>query len=168
MSPGIGQCKSSFHPLVLRAESGGRRGVLSFCDKCSPLCRCTQVWGLQGRIGIVPGQDPDLRAPKPRVTCLREISVQLQLQTATGRRNDRLLVRGIRLPRILSRRNRDVGLKMGAHVRLRCSFHRWFGRNRCRRMCTSAAVNDHFFLRITVHNMSKRWISAVQEVYSKL
>ncbi|CAM9160190.1 unnamed protein product [Ascophyllum nodosum] len=50
-----------------------------------------EVWMLHGGVGMVPGQDPDLRAPKPRATCLWEVSVQLQLQTTTGKRNDRLL-----------------------------------------------------------------------------
>lgn len=41
---------------------------------------------------MVPGQDPDLRAPTSRAACLREISVQLEAVT-DGKRNETILVR---------------------------------------------------------------------------
>lgn len=52
-----------------------------------------QVWGVQDSIGMVPGQDPDLRAPALRATCLREISIQLQPQTAGSKSSSSFLVR---------------------------------------------------------------------------
>ncbi len=42
---------------------------------------------VQDSIGMVPGQDPDLRAPAPRAACLREVSIQLQPQTAGSRKS---------------------------------------------------------------------------------
>lgn len=59
-------------------------------------CRVEQVWGVQDSIGMVPGQDPDLRAPALRAACLREISIQLQPQTAGSRRSSSFLVRELR------------------------------------------------------------------------
>lgn len=42
---------------------------------------------------MVPGQDPDLRAPAPRAACLREVSIQLQPQTAGSKKSSSFLVR---------------------------------------------------------------------------
>ncbi|CAM9328687.1 unnamed protein product [Sphacelaria rigidula] len=39
---------------------------------------------------MVPGRDPDLRAPAPRAICIHEISVQMEL-TTDGKRNSNLL-----------------------------------------------------------------------------
>lgn len=42
---------------------------------------------------MVPGQDPDLRAPAPLAASLREVSIQLQPQTAGSRKSSSFLVR---------------------------------------------------------------------------
>lgn len=49
-----------------------------------------EIWGLQDSIGMVPGQDPDLRAPSPATICIREISVQME-PTTDGKQNINLL-----------------------------------------------------------------------------
>lgn len=42
---------------------------------------------------MIPGQDPDLRAPTPRAACIREVSIQLQPQAAGSRKGGSFLVR---------------------------------------------------------------------------
>ncbi|CAM9724235.1 unnamed protein product [Scytosiphon promiscuus] len=50
-----------------------------------------EVWGVQDSIGMVPGQDPDLRAPAARAASLREVSVRLDPQTAGNKRKSGIL-----------------------------------------------------------------------------
>lgn len=61
--------------------------------KCPFFHGVKQVWGLHDNVKNVPGQDPGLRAPSPKTVAVREISVQLQATTITGKRNDGVLVR---------------------------------------------------------------------------
>ncbi|CAM9304257.1 unnamed protein product [Ectocarpus fasciculatus] len=46
-----------------------------------------EVWGVRDSIGMVPGQDPDLRAPALRAACLREVSLQFQPPAAGSRKS---------------------------------------------------------------------------------
>lgn len=42
---------------------------------------------------MIPGQDPDVRAPPLRAACIREVSIQLQPQAAGSRKSGSFLVR---------------------------------------------------------------------------
>ncbi|CAM9111216.1 unnamed protein product, partial [Hapterophycus canaliculatus] len=50
-----------------------------------------EMWGVQESIGMVPGRDPDLRAPTPRAASIREVSVRLDTQTAGNKRRSGIL-----------------------------------------------------------------------------